>query len=336
MKIDGALMSAGIEDAGRQAKAQEEIGYDGLYSFEGPHDPFFPLALASQSTERLELGTGVAIAFARNPMICAQIAQDLQRLSRGRFILGLGTQIRPHIEKRFSQPWSKPAARMREFVQAIRAIWLSWSEGGRLDFRGEFYSHTLMTPMFNPGPNPFGDPRIFLAGVGPLMTQVGGEVADGFYVHPLNSRRSLEDLTLPALERGLAASGRSREDFEICCQTIVCLGRTPEQVETARRKARTQIAFYGSTPAYRVILDLHGWGELQPRLNRMTKSGQWAEMPDLIDDEMLDAIAISGTPSEVGAGLVERHGDLCERTGLGLYNEAGPEAVAELIGAAKS
>jgi probable F420-dependent oxidoreductase len=336
VKLDAAFMTGDLARAGELAAALEAQGHDGLYSFEGPHDPFFPLVLAAQATSRIELATGVAIAFARTPMLCAQIAQDLQRLSRGRFILGLGTQIRAHVEKRFSMPWSRPAARMREFVLAIRAIWRSWSGGERLEFRGEFYTHTLMTPMFSPGKPPFGDPRIFLAAVGPRMVEVCGEVADGYFVHPLNTPGYLRDVSLPALARGLAAGGRTRAGFEVAAQTIVCIGANDAQLARARDKARAQIAFYGSTPAYAGVLEHCGREALFPELNRMTKEGRWAELPGRVDDELLDAIAVSGTPAEAGRKLRERCAGLVERVGLGLYNEAGPDAVVDLLKAARA
>jgi probable F420-dependent oxidoreductase len=334
MKIEMGLLIEDVTRAGEAARAIEAQGFDGAFSFEGPHDPFFPLVLAARETQRIELGTAIAVAFARNPMICAQLAQDLQRIAGGRFWLGLGSQIRPHIERRFSQPWSKPAARMREFVQAIRAIWRSWSSGERLDFRGEFYTHTLMTPLFNPGPNPHGDPPIFLAAVGRRMVEVSGEVADGLLVHPFHTRDFVLSQTLPALEKGLAAGGRDRSDFEISVQTIVMLGSNDEEIERARNKARAQISFYGSTPAYRVVLDQHGWGELQPELNRMSKQGQWAEMMGLVSDELLDAIGVSGTPAGLGAALRERN-RFAQRTSLLLYNETDPEAVVDLVRAVR-
>ena len=331
MKIDGALFGE-YSEADASAARMEADGYAAAFSFEGPHDPFFPLVLASRTTSRIELGTAIAVAFARNPMVCAHIAQDLQTLTQGRFILGLGTQIRPHIERRFSQPWSAPAARMREFVQAIRAIWHTWTTGERLAFEGEFYTHTLMTPAFNPGANAFGDPRIFVAGVGPKMVEVVGEVADGFFVHPFHSPAFLEAETLPALERGLARQGRAREDFEISCQTIVALGANEAQVQTARQKARGQLSFYGSTPAYRGVLDHHGYGDLQPELNRMSKQGEWLEMITRIDDALFDTLAVSGTPDEVGRKLRERNAGFADRTTLMLYDETGdPQAVREVI-----
>ena len=187
----------------------EDVGYDRAFSFEAKHDPFLPLATAAEHTESIALGTAIAIAFARTPMTLANIGWDLQTLTGGRFVLGFGSQIAPHIRQRFSMPWSDPAARMREMVLGIRAIWDAWEHGTKLDFAGEFYTHTRMIPAFNPGPNEFGRPPILTAGFGPAMTAISGEVADGFLVHPLNSRRSLLELTVPAIERGLAAAGPS-------------------------------------------------------------------------------------------------------------------------------
>ena len=330
MQIDAALLSTDAVEAAEQAAQREAEGYGAVWSFEGPHDPFFPLVLAAQKTERVLLGTAIAVAFARNPMICAQIAWDLQCLSKGRFVLGLGTQIKPHIERRFSQPWSRPVARMREFVKAIRAIWSCWNGEGRLDFRGEFYTHTLMTPMFRPEPGSWGDPPIYLAGVGEKMVEMVGEVADGFLVHPFHSKSYLEAVTLPALQRGLAAAGRTPQDLAVSCQTIVALGSNDEEVERARRKARGQISFYGSTPAYRGLLDHHGQEGLQETLNRMSKQGQWGEMMGLISDELFDEIAVSGTPEQVAEQLRSRN-TFADRTTLVLYNETSPDAPVELV-----
>lgn len=331
MKIDGALV-AGLAEAGGVARRMERDGFAAAWSFEAAHDPFFPLVLAARRTTRIELGTAIAVAFARNPMVCAHIAQDLQTLSKGRFILGLGTQIRPHITRRFSEPWSAPAARMEEFVRAVRAIWQAWSNNTRLDFRGAFYTHTLMTPAFNPGANAFGDPRIFVAGVGPKLVEVAGAVGDGFFVHPFHSPAFLAAETLPALERGLARQGRARADFEVSCQTIVTLGANDEQLERARQGARAQLSFYASTPAYRGVLDHHGRGALQPVLNRMSKEGRWGEMSAEIDDELLDLLTISGTPAQAAALLLARNGAFADRTTPVLYNETGdPEAIRELL-----
>jgi len=330
MKIDGALLGTELTQIGAAARTFEQQGFDGVLSFEGPHDPFLQLVPAAEHTARVEIMTAIAIAFARNPMVCAYMANDLQLLSRGRFVLGLGTQIRPHIEKRFSQPWSRPNARMREFVRAVRAIWRAWETGERLEFRGEFYTHTLMSPFFNPGPNPFGPSKIFLAGFGPAMVRVAGEVADGWFVHPLHSPSYVRSVALPALEQGFARAGRSRAGYEIACQTITMVGSNDEEIARARMKARGQIAFYGSTPSYKVMLDHHGWGDLQPQLNRMSKQGQWGEMMALITDEMLDVVGVSGTPAHVARRLRERN-DFADRTLLTLYNETEPEAVTDIV-----
>jgi probable F420-dependent oxidoreductase len=278
--------------------------------------------------------TGVAIAFARNPMLVAQQANDLQELIGGRFLLGIGPQIRPHIEKRFSMTWSRPAARMREFVLAIRAIWDCWAGGGRLDFRGEFYTHTLMTPMFNPGPNPHGFPPIIMAGVGERMVEVAGEVADGLLVHPLNSPDFLRKHTTPALERGAARAGRSLDDFQLAVMSFCMMGSNDEEIARAREKVKAQISFYGSTPAYRPPLEHHGWGDVQPELNRLSKQGGWAEMTKLISDDMLDTFGVSGTPSQIGRKLRARN-DTAQRTNLMLTNETDPEAVSDLVRALK-
>jgi probable F420-dependent oxidoreductase len=289
-----------------------------------------PLILAARETTRLTLTTGIAVAFARNPMSCAYLANDLQLVSEGRFVLGLGTQIKPHIERRFSEPWSQPNARMHEFVRALRAIWHAWASGERLAFEGAFYRHTLMTPFFNPGRNPFGAPPVLLAGFGPAMVRVAGEVADGWIVHPLHSPSFVEAVALPALRAGLAAAGRGRAAYTISCQTITMIGRTDEQVAHARAKARMQIAFYASTPAYRPLLEHHGWEHLQPELHRMTREGRWDEMAARVSDEMLDAIGVSGTPAAVARRLGERHA-FADRVTMVLYNEADPEAGGEVV-----
>jgi probable F420-dependent oxidoreductase len=316
MKIDGALIGGDWTRAGEEAALLEAQGFAGAWSFEGQHDPFIPLVLAAERTESITLGTAIAVAFARNPMTTAYLAQDLQTLSCGRFVLGLGTQIRPHIEKRYSQPWSRPVERMREFVLALRAIWRGWESGSRLEFRGEFYTHTLMTPMFSP-PIPYGSPPIYLAGVGPRMVEMVGEVADGFFVHPFHSRAFLDADTLPALARGLERGGRARKDLMVSCQTIVALGSSDAEIEAARQKARGQISFYG-------------YPDLQPELNRLSKQGQWPRMVGLIDDALFDQIAVSGTPAEVVAKLRTRN-RFADRSTLMLYNETAPEAVVDVV-----
>jgi probable F420-dependent oxidoreductase len=312
MKVDGGI-GGDLRGAGKAAAAQEAQGYDGLWTAETAHDPFFPLLLASQQTDRVELGTGIAVAFARNPMNLAQIAWDLQAASEGRFILGLGSQIKPHITKRFSMPWSHPAARMREMILAIRAIWASWNDGTKLDFQGDFYTHTLMTPFFNPGPNPHGDAKIFLAGVGELMTEVAGEVCDGFLCHGFTTERYLREVTVPALERGAAKAGRSLADIEISGPAFVVTGTTEEEMAASVAGTKQQIAFYGSTPAYRGVLELHGWGGLQDDLNKMSKEGKWKEMGELITDDILHTFAVVGEPEQLAPELQSRYGDVVSR-----------------------
>jgi probable F420-dependent oxidoreductase len=310
---DGKQSLSGFTELGRHAEAE---GYDGLWSAESAHDPFLPLVAAAQATSTMQLGTAIAVAFARNPMSLAYTAYDLQTLTGGRFLLGLGSQIRPHIERRFGMPWSRPAARMREFVEAMRAIWAAWATGDRLDFQGDFYTHTLMTPFFAPPPSPFGPPAVYLAAVGDHMTEVAGAACDGLLPHPFTTAQYLRDRTLPAVERGLGSSGRSMEKFSIGLSGLVASGRTEEDMKRATRAVKEQIAFYGSTPAYRAVLELHGWGDLGPALNTLSRSDaqdRWKRMGDLIDDEMLDAFAIVAEPDRVGAAITERFGDIVDR-----------------------
>ena len=312
MLVDGGL-SFHLDDVGADARELEREGYDGAWSAETGHDPLLIVAGAATTTTTLELGTGIVVAFARSPMITATMANDVQLLSHGRLLLGLGSQIKPHIEKRYSMPWSHPAPRMREYVLAMRAIWECWNEGTTLNFRGEFYRHTLMSPFFNPGPNPYGAPKVYLAAVGELMTEVAGEVADGLLVHPFSTERYLREVTLPALERGLAKSGRDLAGFPISFSGLIATGDSDEALEDATRRVRAQIAFYGSTPAYRGVLELHGWGDLQSELNTLSKSGEWERMGELIDDDVLHAFAVVATPTDVGAVVRERFNDVVRR-----------------------
>lgn len=312
MKVDGGL-GFDAADAAAGARRVEEEGFDGLWCAETAHDPFLALMLAAEHTERIELGTGIAVAFARNPMSTAILANDLQAFSKGRFLLGLGSQIKPHIEKRFSMPWSRPALRMREYISAMRAIWSAWHDGTKLAFRGDFYTHILMPPFFNAGPNPHGAPKVFLAAVGERMTEVAGEVGDGLLAHGFTTARYMREVTIPALERGLARAGRSRRDFEVSYPAMIVTGAGEEEREQADRAVRAQLAFYGSTPAYRPVLELHGWGDLQGELNAMSKRGEWAAMGDLVPDELVEAFAVVAPPEKVPALLAERFGGMVTR-----------------------
>jgi probable F420-dependent oxidoreductase len=305
LKVDAGIPNQ-LAHVAEAAGALERDGYDGGWAFETSHDPFLPLLLAAEHTSRLELGTNIAVAFARNPMVVANIGWDLQAYSQGRFILGLGTQIQPHIEKRFSMPWSHPARRMREFVSALHAIWTTWRDGSKLRFEGEFYTHKIMTPMFTPEPLAHPLPKIFLAAVGEAMTETCGEVADGHLGHPMVSKRYLNEVTVPALLRGMERGGRDRDDFEVLCEVMIATGENDDELTAAMTATRKQIAFYGSTPAYRKVLELHGWGDLHAELNRLSKQGEWDAMGSLIDDDMLREFAVVGPVNEVGAALQGR------------------------------
>ena len=335
MKIYMTVPSEDLRKARTIYTELEDIGYDGGFSFEAKHDPFLTLAVAAEHTERLRLGTAIAIAFARNPMNLANLGYDMQVISGGRFVLGLGTQVRPHIEKRFSSTWSKPASRMREIVLAIRAIWDRWEGKDELDFKGEFYRHTLMIPAFDPGPNPFGPPPIFTAGFGPLMTQLAGEVSDGFIAHPFSTRKSLLENTLPALEQGLKKSGRARKDIEIMCATLVVTGDTEEKLDEARLAARKQLAFYGSTPAYRPTLECHGWEEVHKELNVLSKQGRWDEMTGLIGDEILEAVAVVGPRQEIAQMIKDRLNDIADSVSLTNNRCPDPTHWADIVKALK-
>ncbi|NKC01183.1 MAG: TIGR03617 family F420-dependent LLM class oxidoreductase [Pseudomonadales bacterium] len=313
MRVDGGV-GADLSTVGAQAQELEEMGYSGIMTAETAHDPFFPLLVAAQNTSRVELMTSIAVAFARTPMVLANIGHDLNAYSKGRFVLGLGSQIRPHITKRFSMPWSSPAARMREFVLAMRAIWGSWHDGKPLEFTGKFYTHTLMTPFFTPTDCDYGAPKVFLAAVGPKMTEVAGEVADGMIAHAFTTEAYLRNTTIPALERGFAKAGKSRADFEISYPVFVVTGQSEEELAEAKVATAKQIAFYGSTPAYKPVLDSIGAGELQGDLNKMSKQGRWDEMGTLIGEDMIKEFAVIGEPHEIPAQIKSRYGDIIDRT----------------------
>lgn len=303
----------------------EKLGYDGFGAAETRHDVFPALALAARATSRVELQSSIAVAFARNPMTVAMNANDLQLISGGRFQLGLGSQVRAHIERRFAMPWSQPAARMAEFVAAVRAIWQAWATGERLAFRGEFYRHTLMTDFFNPGPNPHGNPPILLAAVGERMTAVAGRVADGLLVHPLTSTAYLREKTVPALRE---ARGGSLDGFTLGLSALVVLGADEAARRVADRAVRRQIAFYASTPAYRPVLDQHGWGDLADRLNALSRRQAWDEMADAIDDDVLATFAVAGDAATVARELRDRFGGLIDRISLYTPYETDPADLA--------
>ena len=316
MLLDAALLSTGFDDIPATARDIEARGYSALWASEVAHDPFLQLLAAGQATERLQVGTAIAVAFARSPMTLATTAYDLQRYTRGRFVLGLGTQIKAHVERRFSMPWTAPAARMREFIGALHAIWDAWQHSTPLRFQGEHYRHTLMTPMFSPPAHEWGAPPVYLAAVGPLMTQLAGEVADGLLVHGFTTERYLRERTIPALEEGLATAGRERSQVAVTLPGLVASGRTEEEMTEAAQAVKATIAFYGSTPAYRPVLELHGWGALADELHALSvgrREDKWTAMRDLVDDEVLGTFAVVAEPEDVAAQVRARYDGLVDR-----------------------
>lgn len=321
---------------GRMAVSAEQLGYDGIVATETAHDPIVGLSAAATATSSIRLTTGVLIAFARNPMTVAMQAADLQDLSHGRFILGLGSQVRSHIERRFSMPWSKPAARMREFVMALHAIWDAFETGERLRFRGEFYQHTLMTPTFSPGTLPHGRPEVWIAGVGSGMTQVAGAVADGFMAHPFTTASYLREVTLPTLAGGAHEAGRDPSEIGIRIAPLTAVGRDRSELDGAIRQVRKRIAFYGSTPAYRGVLEHHGWGELADRLHAGSLRGDWDGLADLITDDVLDEFAVVGTPKQVADQTLSRFADHMTRLTFTTPAPLIGDLPAELIAAVRT
>ena len=322
MKTTAALTGplAGISSAAHELEA---IGVDIATTVELGHDPMLQLAMAATGTSKIELMSSIVVAFGRSPMTLAVQAHDIQSLSGGRLILGLGSQIKPHIEKRYSMPWSKPAARMREYVMALKAIWACWYEGHPLDFRGEFYTHSLMTPMFTPTDTDHGAPPVYVAAVGPLMTENVAEVADGLLLHGFTTEEYIRTVTLPAVEAGLAKSGRSRDDLQIVGGPFIVTGETEAKFNAVKAAACKQIAFYGSTPAYRGVLESVGYGELQGELNQLSKAGQWDEMGRRIDDTLLEKIALVGETGQIADKLAAKYGDVFDISHCAVFQGDG-------------
>jgi probable F420-dependent oxidoreductase len=314
----------------------EASGFDGFWVGETHRDPFLCADAAARATTRVTVGTAVAIAFARTPMTVAYTGYDLAQISGGRFVLGLGSQVKAHIERRFSMPWSRPAARMREYILALRAIWASWHEDQPLAFDGEFYQHTLMTPFFSPDRHEFGPPDVYLAAVGEAMTTVAGEVADGLVFHPFTTPRYLDEVTRPALDRGARKAGRDPVELALCGPVFTCVGRDERELAAAIAGSRQQLAFYASTPSYRGVLDLHGWGGLQPELTALSKEGRWDEMGALITDDVLAEFAVIGSPTEVAEELQRRWGPRTHRISLYTPYDVEPDALRDVVVALRS
>jgi probable F420-dependent oxidoreductase len=312
--------------------AAEARGVGGIFVTEAAHDPYVTMTLAAAATSRIQIGSSVAIAFARTPMATAYSAWDIQRLSGGRLVLGLGTQIKPHITRRFDMPWSSPAPRMAEYVEALRAIWTSWQDGSPLDFRGDFYQHTLMPPLFNPGPIDGGPPPIWLAAVGPRMLAAAGSVADGLICHPLLSRSYLDDVVVPAVGAGRASGEHADQPFTTSVLCMVATGRTEEAVAAAIAGTKRQIGFYASTPAYLPVLEHHGWGDLHTEAHALTKSNRWAELGDLVDDEVLATFAVVGDLPSARAEFRSRFAGSAQRIITSIPYDADDLLALDLVG----
>ncbi len=329
MKVDGEL-PMGMDKIVDRIGPMEAAGFDGAQTIETGHDPFLPLVLAAEHSKNIDLITAIAVAFGRNPLNMAALGNDINSYSNGRFILGMGSQIKAHIEKRFSMPWGKPAARMREMIMAMQAIWTNWYDGEPLNFRGEFYNHTLMTPMFTPTLSEYGPPRVFIAAVGPMMTEVAADLCEGMLVHPLTTVDYLRHHTLPIIEAGLAKRGLTRKDFELSYPVFVVSGQNEDEFKKNDRAIRERIAFYASTPAYKRVLESHGWENLQPELNQMSKRGEWVAMGDLITDEMLNSFAVVGEPDKIVPVIKERYTGLVDRISIN-FTFAAPEQRPAMI-----
>lgn len=313
VKLDTGLMSASLRDVPAAARAAEQMGFDALWTAETSHDPFFPLVVAAEHTERIKLGTSIAVAFPRSPMVLAEIGWDLQALSKGRFILGLGTQVKGHNERRFGVRWEHPGPKLREMIQMIRAIWDCWQNGTRPSFVGKFYNFTLMTPFFNPGPIEWPKIPIYIAGVNEYMCRLAGEVCDGFHAHPFHSIKYLTETVIPNMEKGAAKAGRSVKDCALSSTAFVITGANRDEIEAAKAPVRQQISFYASTRTYIGVLEAHGWGETCIRLNEKAAKGDWAGMANEITDEMLEVYAITGTYDEIADKVKTKYAGLLGR-----------------------
>lgn len=315
VKVDYYLPEVTLDQVADRAAWAQRIGFDGLFTADTSHNPFFPVAASAAAAPDLDYGTAIAVAFARSPMVVAQASWDLAHLTGGRFLLGLGTQIKPHIERRFSMPWGSPALRLAEYIEALRAIWNTWQNREPLRFKGVFYSFTLMTPFFDPGPIEHPDVPVYIAGVGPLMARLAGEMCDGYHVHPFHSPRYLREVTLPAMQKGAEAEGRSLDDVEMTSTVFAVTGRDEAEMAEMRRGIKQQMAFYASTPAYAGMLECHGW-DFGPTLTAMSKRGEWSEMADVIPDEAVSEVAVEAPPEELGAAVRARYRGLLDRAGL--------------------
>jgi probable F420-dependent oxidoreductase len=333
VKVDFYYPPGPPEGAGEAARRAVELGYDGFFSAETQYDPFLPLAIASSQQPDLEVGTAIAVAFPRSPMVVAMTAWDLARMSRGKFMLGLGTQVRAHIVRRFSTTWDRPVPRLREYIQSLRAIWGSWQGSVPLDFKGDFYQFSLMTPFFDPGPIPHPDVPVYIAGVGPYLSRLAGELCQGFHVHPFHTVRYLDEVVLPGIRSGAEAAGRDLGNVERVTTVFVMTGETDSEIEQAMAPVRQQISFYASTPSYQPVLEATGW-DFGAELTAMSKRGQWAEMADVVPDEAVLAVGVAAPLDRLADAIKERYGDRVQRIGfytIGSPLDANPDALSQVI-----
>jgi len=313
MKLDTVLAPMALSSVAEYARAADRMGFDALWTAETSHDPYLPLALVAEHTERIQFGTSIAVAFPRSPLVHAQIAWDLQAQSNGRFILGLGTQVKGHNERRFGIPWEAPGPRLREMILAIRAIWDCWQNGTRPNYEGSHYRFTLMTPFFNPGPIAHPAIPIYIAGVNTYMCRLAGELCDGFHIHPFHSIRYLREHLLPEVEEGLTTGGRTRRDLTLSTSAFVITGANDADIERAKDAVRMQIAFYASTRTYIRVLETHGWGDTCVRLNEKAAKGDWSGMGQEITDEMLEVFAVTAPFDEIAPAIQAKYGDILDR-----------------------
>lgn len=326
MKFDVTINPDDLNAIPELAKIIEDAGFDGIWTPETSHNPFLPLSLGAVSTQRVNLGTAIAIAFARSPMVTAHLAWDLAAQSKGRFILGLGTQIKAHITRRFGMEWGQPGPRLRDYILALKAIWETWQTNVPLNYRGEFYKHTLMTPFFQPVPLENPHIPIYIAGVNEYLCRLAGELCDGFHVHPFHTVEYLKDFIVPNVQAGAEKAGRSRADVALTCAIFVVTGKNQREIEDDKAAIKSQIAFYASTPSYRPVLEHHGLGDLQDRLGQYTREGRWLEMYELISDELLDKVAVVAPYEDLAQAVQERYAGLLDRIGYYMPYVAGSQA----------
>lgn len=331
MKLDTGMLTPSLRAAVGDAEAAEDMGFDALWTAETSHDPFLPLVLAAEHTKRIKLGTAIAVAFPRSPLVLAQIGWDLQELSGGRFILGLGTQVKGHNERRFGVKWEHPGPKLREMIQMIHAVWDCWQNSTRPNFNGKFYNFTLMTPFFNAGPIPSPRPPIYIAGVNKYMCRLAGELCDGFHIHPFHSIKYLDEVVFPNVKTGIAKAGRSAKDVAMSTTAFVIAGDTREEIEAAKAPVRQQISFYASTPAYSGVMEAHGWGEAARRLTEKSKRGDWGGMAEEITDEMLEVYATTGTYDEIADKVKQKYTGYLDRVAFYFPFSANKERGRKII-----